>query len=265
MTLHAVDFDELVLYTACPLCDCEQLTFLLTSSCANHPSYRAEMSAEMHWQTCDRCGHVFRNGYYTDEAAALIFSEVDPDKEVGHEIERGREVSARMIDRVLPYRNGGAWLDVGFGNGSLLFTAAEFGFRPIGCDLRSKSVETMNNLGVEAYCADVSELRIDHQVSVVSMGDVLEHIPYPKVALRTVHGLLETGGVLLLSMPNFDTIVWRAFDMQGINPYWGELEHYHNFSRTRLYELLAETGFEVLRYGISERYRSCMEVVARKA
>jgi SAM-dependent methyltransferase len=265
MTLHAVDLDELVLYTACPLCDCEELSFLLSSDCTTHPSYRPGMSSELNWHTCDRCGHVFRNGYYTEQAAALIFAEVDADKEVGQDLERWRVMSAKMIERVLPYRNSGAWLDVGFGNGSLLFTAAEFGFRPIGCDLRSKSVETMKNLGIEAYCADVSDLQLGHTVSVVSMGDVLEHIPYPKEALHTSHRLLDDGGVLLLSMPNFETMVWRALDMNAVNPYWGEIEHYHNFSRTRLYEVLAETGFEVLSYGISERYRTCMEVLARKA
>ncbi len=48
------------------------------------------------------------------------------------------------------------------------------------------------------------------------------------------------------------------------NPYWGEIEHYHNFGRTRLYALLEETGFELVRYGIRERYRACIEFIARK-
>ncbi len=265
MTLHAVDFDELVLYAACPLCDSRDLSHLLSFACTHHPSYRPGMSSELHWQTCDGCGHVFRNGYYTDEAAALIFAEVLAEMEIGHDIERWRVMSARMIERVLPYRQRGTWLDIGFGNGGLLFTAAEFGFRPIGCDLRSASVDKIREFGIEAYCADVNDLVFDHEVSVVSMGDVLEHIPYPKAALQTVNRLLEVGGVLLLSMPNFETVVWQMMDMHGVNPYWSEIEHYHNFSRTRLYELLAETGFEVASYGISERYRTCMEVVARKA
>ena len=51
---------------------------------------------------------------------------------------------------------------------------------------------------------------------------------------------------------------------QNVNPYLGELEHYHNFSRTRLVSLLDVYGFDVVRYGISERYRVCMEIVAIK-
>ena len=54
-------------------------------------------------------------------------------------------------------------------------------------------------------------------------------------------------------------------DRQKANPYWAEIEHCHNFSRSRLYALLREMGFEPVRYGISERYRACMEVIARKA
>jgi hypothetical protein len=62
-----------------------------------------------------------------------------------------------------------------------------------------------------------------------------------------------------------ESMLWKAMDRQRANPYWAEIEHYHNFGRSRLYALLREMGFEPLRYGISERYRAGMEVIARKA
>jgi hypothetical protein len=65
-------------------------------------------------------------------------------------------------------------------------------------------------------------------------------------------------------MPNSESVLWTAMNQSNANPYWGEIEHYHNFGRTRLYSLLEEAGFEPVRYGISERYRACMEVIARK-
>jgi len=65
-------------------------------------------------------------------------------------------------------------------------------------------------------------------------------------------------------MPNIESPVWKAMDDTQTNPYWGEIEHYHNFSRTRLYALLEETGFTPVRYGVSERYRAAMEVIALK-
>ena len=47
------------------------------------------------------------------------------------------------------------------------------------------------------------------------------------------------------------------------NPYWAEIEHYHNFTRESLYSVLRQTGFRPIRYAVSERYRCCMEVLAR--
>ena len=76
--------------------------------------------------------------------------------------------------------------------------------------------------------------------------------------------LLAPGGALFLSMPNMDTMVWRLLHANKVNPYWGEIEHYHNFTRKRLYALLEEQGFQPVEYHASERYRVCMEVIAIK-
>lgn len=104
----------------------------------------------------------------------------------------------------------------------------------------------------------------DDPISVISMADVLEHIPYPKEVLQKSYELLGKKGVLFLSLPNSETIIWKVRDAQNINYYWSEMEHYHNFSRTRLYSLLDECGFEPVKYGISERYGMGMEIVAIK-
>jgi protein O-GlcNAc transferase len=96
------------------------------------------------------------------------------------------------------------------------------------------------------------------------MADVLEHIPFPKVALVAAHKLVAQNGVLFFSMPNRDSMVWRLLHANGVNPYWGEIEHYHNFSRRRLYALLKSHGFRPAEYSVSERYRVCMEVIAIK-
>jgi SAM-dependent methyltransferase len=96
------------------------------------------------------------------------------------------------------------------------------------------------------------------------MADVLEHMPFPKRALHHARRLLRSDGLLFLSMPNADSFLWQILNRGRANPYWAEIEHYHNFGRKRLHALLGECGFEPVRYGVSFRYRSCMEVIARK-
>jgi hypothetical protein len=89
-------------------------------------------------------------------------------------------------------------------------------------------------------------------------------MPFPREGLAAARRLLAPEGVLFLSMPHYDCSAWRMLDALKANPYWGEIEHYHNFSRARLYALLKDMGFEAVHYGVSERYRVCMEIVARR-
>ncbi len=250
-------------YEACPFCGREEFSTFLTADCSGHPLYKAELEPLITWCQCSSCEHVFTSGYLSDEAVRLVFSNTHAHQQVGFDLEQQRLVASRMIERILPYAKLGAWLDVGFGNGSLLFTAAEYGFTPVGIDLRPVNVAVMRRLGIEAHAQEVSELDAFGQFAVVSMADVLEHMPYPGKALRSVHALLADGGILFLSMPNSDSMLWTSLSLSNENPYWGELEHYHNFGRKRLYTLLAECGYHSIGYGVSERYRCGMEIVAR--
>jgi predicted SAM-dependent methyltransferase len=92
---------------------------------------------------------------------------------------------------------------------------------------------------------------------------VLEHMPFPQNGLVAARRLIRPEGILFVSMPNYNCAAWRLLDACNANPYWGELEHFHNFSRKRLYCLMEQNGFEAIHYGISERYRVCMEVIAK--
>ena len=65
-------------------------------------------------------------------------------------------------------------------------------------------------------------------------------------------------------MPNMDDMVSLLLHANGINPYWGGIEHYHNSSRKRLYALLQHHGFKPAEYHIRERYRVHLEVIAIK-
>jgi SAM-dependent methyltransferase len=253
-----------IAYEACPLCDSGNFEHVKTVDCSRHECYSRILPPTMSWNCCNACGHVFTEGYFTEEAAAVIFSKAVPQQTVGHEIDKHRRISARIVERVSTIMPSGDWLDVGFGNGSLLFTADEWGYRSVGLDLRAANIEAMQKLGYEVYCTPIEELDSSGRFSVISMADVLEHIPMPKGALAAAHRLLRPNGVLFLSMPNSDTIIWRIMDASNNNPYWPEIEHYHNFSRARLYALLEEAGFSPRAYTVSERYPTCMEVIAMK-
>ena len=252
-------------YESCPLCGSKNFVKSTLGDCTQHELYHPKVPPKMQWMNCEDCKHQFIDGYPTDEAADLVFTKTPDYLKIGSKLESNRDISAEIIEKVLPYKSKGVWLDVGFGNGSLLFTAHEYGFEPVAVDLRKENVLLMQQLGIQGYCDLVQNVEFEKPISVVSMMDVVEHIPYPKEVLLSIHSKMEKDGCLLISMPNAESLFWQIMTIKNINPYFNSIEHCHNFTKTRLESLLNECGFSVKRYGISKRYRFCMEIVAQKA
>ena len=254
-----------ILYENCPLCASTNINKSVIGDCSKHTLYNPKIPSIMQWMNCEDCLHQFINGYWTNESLEVIINKTIESGKVFYQVEEQRYVSARMIEKIIPFKSYGTWLDVGFGNGSLLFTAEEYGYEPIGVDLRKDVVAALKAEGIQAHCDSVQNIEFQMSISVVSMMDVLEHIPYPKEVLMSLHSIMDEDGILLISTPNSESWVWKFLNKKNKVPYFfNTIEHYHNFSKTRLVSLLNECGFNIKNYGISERYRSCMEIVAQK-
>ncbi len=250
----------MIAYDRCPLCLAQDFHV-----------YREDKKHDerLTWLRCSACKHVFRDGYHTDEERDELFRTTNIKQTVAHQFEGNRFASAKVVDKVCQFvhfnwEQGRAWFDVGFGNGSLLFTAQEYGFLPVGIDLRKTNVERMQKIGVEAHCCEVQYMPSRRKYAVISLADVLEHMPYPRKTMAVLPKLLADDGCLFISTPNMDNIHWSLLDERG-NPYWRELEHYHVFRRESIFTLLREYGFEPVDFGVSERYRLCMEVIAKRS
>jgi SAM-dependent methyltransferase len=258
---------ERIPFEHCPLCEHTSGDLVGTASVADHPLFSPSLPPTMRWVRCASCSHVFVDGYFSKEAFEVLFATANPSQLPGNgDVDRARQLSAKMVERVAAARGrpGGRWLDVGFGNGALLTTAAEFGFDCVGLDLRAEAVRRLQEFGYTAKLLALEHFEAEQPFEVISFADVLEHMPFPKLALAQAHRLLSPGGLLFVSMPNLDCFQWKMLDRAGTNPYWKELEHLHNFSRQVLYETLRRCDFEPVGYMVSERYVAGMEVLARR-
>lgn len=265
MAPAAASSEARVAYAACPLCDVGDSLETMVADCTRHPLYKPGLPGTQRWLKCWSCGHVFVDGYFTSPALTVLLSGAHENQLPGYDVEQQRLLWSQVLDAVGGLRAslGGRWLDVGFGSGALMTTAAEYGYEVAGIDLREQTVQRMRELGFDAQTVELEHYRAE-PFDVISMMDVLEHMPFPKRALDRAHALLRPAGLLVLSMPNSESFIWEELTRQGTNPYWAEIEHCHNFSRERLSALLEEHGLQPVRYGVSMRYRACMEIVARK-
>ena len=200
-------------------------------------------------------------GDFAPDVLAVVFGQTQDVQKPGWDMERQRVVSGRIVDRLVNYVADGNWLDVGFGNASLLFAAQEWGFHPVGIDLRVSCVEALKVFGIEAHCVDINEWDAAGRFSVIVWQMFLNICPFQK---RRWHRLTAFCEPVVLYSCQCQIAKARSggTDAQNLNPYWAEIEHYHNFGRTRLCRLLEEMGFQPVRYAISERYRAGMEIIA---
>ncbi len=151
----------------------------------------------------------------------------------------------------------GRLLEIGCGNGRLLKLAADDGWSVAGIELSEQLAGTASRrLGLPIRAADfLADAPGDGSFSVVVLRHVLEHLPDPRRALRRIAARLLPGGHALLEFPNIDgwDLRWkRALQRAGLHRkrYAPDYRpgHCNEFCRASFEFLLAQTGFERIRW-----------------
>ena len=156
---------------------------------------------------------------------------------------------ADVVDR--EHARRGALLDVGCGTGAFLHDMQKRGWKVCGLELGEHQVEharTAHNLDVQAGAAEDATARFAAtSFDVITLWDVVEHLPSPRQVVTDLVTLLKPGGTLFLATPNEDGWVARAH-WQTIRRAWGVWphpeppRHLFQFSRTTIRKLCDAAG-----------------------
>ncbi|MBI4232826.1 MAG: class I SAM-dependent methyltransferase [Chloroflexi bacterium] len=206
---------------------------------------------------CKSCGHVYsllQDTAPLDLYDQQYYSSVRRDQrpvtfalaEV-HRQRTERETFARRIAAIEARLGGrGRLLDVGCGLGEFLAVARGHGWEGEGIEpseFAAQSARERHRLNVHTGTLDSVPLRAG-SYDVVTLYDVIEHIPEPRPFLSRVFQLLRAGGLLHLVTPNIDSPSARLLGKR-----WYHLkprEHLHYFSRETVARLLTEATFQTL-------------------
>jgi 2-polyprenyl-3-methyl-5-hydroxy-6-metoxy-1,4-benzoquinol methylase len=203
---------------------------------------------------CTSCGLVYVNPRLR---AADLTEHYNSGESSRLEYYRDAEVADRrtfseilgIATRLSPGR--GALLDVGPCAGTLLVQAREQGFAVSGIEINAGAARMCREqlgLDVRAGVLEPDSYPPD-SFDVVSMGDVIEHVPDPLATLRTVARILKPGGHVLISTPNVESAAAR---MLQVKPE----EHIYYYSAETLRASLAKAGLETVEMRTLDRYRN---------
>jgi len=145
----------------------------------------------------------------------------------------------------LSTRPAGRLLDVGSGRGDLGVALSRKGWRVVGVEPSERASADARSRGLEVERGTISEVaeRLDPGFDAVVFQRSLEHVTEPLDALEAARGLLGEGGLLLISVPNFDSWQRRRFGSA-----WLHLDlprHRSHFSERGLEVLVRRAGFQV--------------------
>lgn len=162
------------------------------------------------------------------------------------EVRAMKAATARaFLARVKRHRAGGALLDIGCALGFLLAEAKRAGYEPYGLDRNASAIEQARaEFGPRVQAVDLEANPFPGVAfAVVTLVDVLEHVPDPGALLAAVEARLEPGGVLALLLPNADSLMARVLGSAW--PHFAE-EHLWLWTPAGLAAFLRRAGWRVL-------------------
>lgn len=192
---------------------------------------------------CKSCGLCYVNPRIKPKIVVSSYSEADDSlyaSQAEGRINTFKE-SLKLVEKYKPRK--GRILDIGAAAGFFLKVAKDSGWKTYGVEPSKWSVKFANkNYHVNEIQGVLSEMKFkDNFFDVVTMWDVLEHVPDPTADLKEVFRILRPGGMLIINYPDFGTPLAK---MAG-SKWWFLLSvHLFYFDKNSIGKIIKKCGFE---------------------
>lgn len=205
--------------------------------------------------TCNDCGMIFESPRYDAETIVRGYME---SQEAEHDSQYPMRVNSffqalKKHAKLIP-PPGAKVLDIGTAGGAFLDAAKKFGYDAYGMEPSADLVSRGKSRGLQIEQGTIESHSFPPgYFDMVSLWDVIEHLPDPKSALVEIRKLLKPDGILLINFPDIGT--WQA-KLAGKRFWWILSVHLHHFTRESIKDICERTGFEAFHF---QRYWQILE------
>ena len=143
-------------------------------------------------------------------------------------------------------RGTGLALDIGCADGAFLSILRADGWRVQGVEPSPMASVARERLGADAVLqVPIESLELpEAHYDLITLWDVIEHLPDPLACLRSVRRLLKDDGVLVVETQDVHSLAARVLGRRW--HHYKHAEHLHHFHLRTLRRALSETGFEIV-------------------
>jgi SAM-dependent methyltransferase len=195
---------------------------------------------------CPVCGHMQLEPMPPESVLESAYADAVSDDYIDEEAGQ-RETARRILDRIAPNVSGAPvrLLDLGCWVGFLLSEADARGWGTVGIEPSTfASSYARDRLGLDVRTENLFEAQLpDQGFDAVVLGDVIEHLVDPGVALDRITRLLAPAGVLAMMLPDAGSRVARVLGRH----WWSVIPtHVQYFTRASMAALLRRRGWALL-------------------
>jgi 2-polyprenyl-3-methyl-5-hydroxy-6-metoxy-1,4-benzoquinol methylase len=211
---------------------------------------------------CLECGLRYINPQPTDRELREFYAGFDLESTWRGDGEE--RFDRAMRDFVLHFRRNGSLLDVGSSRGNFLIAVRGAGFSVYGVEPSPKNSEFARSAhGIDTYTGTIEEFLgapTRRDFDVITVLNVIEHVPDPKRVLIGLRQLLVEGGLLILAVPDARLHALMGGTRQKLgfsDPFWMNTRkhplvgfdppaHLCSFEPATISQLAEKCGFQTL-------------------